>query len=363
MMALLVLMLSGPDGHPPTIDRILALADQGQLEAAAELTRTSRLASVDRSQLLGYLALRRGDSDTAEKLLGRVVREAPHRSAAWLYLGIAFYRQGHPGEALRALRQVRSPEARRPEYYQLRARVERLTSSSTLAYATVDEGLRRFEEDPALLREQVSLLIEVGALTQAEFRARELWGKSRDPTRERLWVARAYIDIKDFQRAAALLEVARAALPDRPELAAQLAFVYAEQGHALAAARLLDPRRMGSPHYAFESADQYRLANATEDALRVNAYVADESRRDSQRILILVEGGRLDRALAFADRLGQDHLDRIAQYALAFALAHRGDPSSAERITAALTPGPDLPGLEELQAHLQSCKRQPETCR
>ncbi len=346
MIALLLTAVLAPDS---AVDRALALAERGAIEPAEALVRQARLDPVDRAQLLGYLALRRRDPETAASTLSRVVAADPGRAAAWLHLGVARHHLGDPTGSLAALRRAEAVGSRYPDYFTLLARNERLSGTATAAWSTLGRGLSRFESDPGMLREQVSLLLQIGAYRGARARAERLYQTSRHPERDRQWVVRALLDAGALDEAAIALEAARWAEPSAVEWVAQLAWIHAQQDRPRVAARLLDPARLGSARYAFEAADQWRVAGDPAAALRANRFVEDPARRQAQRLLILVEAGALERARALRSELLPEALDDVGRYALAFALVHTGSPESAAPYVAAVEDASALPGLEELQ--------------
>ncbi len=356
------------NGSPEAVVlEILALIEQGRLGAAASLTERSELDEVDRSQLLGYISLLRKDYAQAVAELRAVVRKEPHRRAAWLHLAVAHHHLQEPEETLEALEKAESAGVRSAQYFALKARALRLTRTTTSAYEAIVEGRSRFEDEPSLLREEISLLVQIGATETARTQFQRLLVGGGNPLEERLWFARALTESGELEDAAAILESARLeaeleSAEDRPvdaeAISAQLAWTYAQLGNAEASARLLDPQRLGSTRYAFESADQYRLAGTYEAALRTNRYVSDPGRRINQRLLVLVEAGRYEQATAFGLTLPDPALlDDTGRFALAFALAATDRRERARKLLAAIEAPEKLSGFDLLQKQLGAVKR------
>lgn len=346
------------------VDDILRLAEEGRLAEAEALARDARLEPADRHQLLGYLALRARRFERAARSLEHAVALEPGRGAAWLYLGVALHHQGRPRESLAALEQAEVPGASLPGFFALRARAARLAGSSSTAWACLEAGLERFEADPGLIREQVGLLFEVRAIGAATRRAERLFEVTTRPIRDRLWVARALIDSGALAEAAPALEAALAhrakspstspGAPSRGAIRAQLAWVYARLGRPRAAARLLDPVRLGTGEHAYEAADQWRIAGDITRALAANRYVEAPTKRLRQRLLILVEAGALERAAALGEGLDPSALDALTTYALAYALALTGRLDKARALAARIVDRSAVPGLEALEELLEA---------
>jgi tetratricopeptide (TPR) repeat protein len=356
MGVLMATLLASP------VDDILQLVQEGRLSDAAAQTQSARLDPVDRDQLLGYLALRDRDFDRAVRFFERVLSREPDRASAWLYMGLALHRQGRHRESLAALDRAAPSAVGLAEFHTLRARSTRLTENATAAWAHIQTGLRRFESDPGLLREQVSLLLEVGAVATARRRAEQLFAVTPHPLDDRLWLARVLVNLGVVEEAAPVLEEAIAlsatgqsasdAAPSTAELRAQLAWIYARLGRPYAAARLIDPSNSGSRAYAYEAADQWRVAGETARALAANRFVEDADRRRAQRLLILVEAGELERAAALGGVLDANTLDVATTYALAFAFVHTGRASAAKKLFERFDDDETPPGLEALRAQI-----------
>lgn len=341
-------------------DEVFRLAQDGRLSEAAARVESARFTPVDRHHILGYLAVRARDHRRAASELERAVALDPRRRSAWLYLGVARYHLGLLEASRAALGRAEAAGRNLPGYYALRARTERLTGTATTAWRTLQAGSSRFEADPGLLREQVSLLIEIGAPEVALDRTERLFRVTARPLEDRVWVARALLEAGALERAAQVLEAALAwaadaeggSEPSPMAIRAQLAWVHAERGRPWTAARLLDPLRTGSVAYAYEAADQYRLSGEPERALGANRFVDDPVRRAAQRLLILVDAGALDQAAALGARVSPDELDAVGKYALAFALAHTGQPEAARGWLARIRDRAAVPGVDALLEQL-----------
>ncbi len=343
-----------------SLDQALEHTQDGRFVEAARIVEKTRAPRIDKDQVLGYIALRANDPAQAKRLLTKVVEQDAGRAAAWLYLGIAEHQLEDPAASLRALKRASSVGAPRRDYWALRARNERLVTSDAVAYETLTSGLSRFERDPVLLREQVSILVAADAVATALLRAELLFEVSPNPQRDRLWLARLFVDADALEAATSVLEVARLAQPNDPDLAAQLAYVYARRGRHHIAARLLDPSRIGAGR-AFESADQYRVAGEHTRALRANRFVVERGRRLAQRVQILVESGALEEAAALGSEL-EGEVDERTAFALAFAYVNTGELERAEGLLNGIERPDDWPGLDELRQTIEVCRRDEARC-
>lgn len=338
-------------------DALLRIADRQGVDAAITAAQTARMSARDRDRLLGHLYLRRRDFEQAKLHLERAVRAAPGLEAAWLELAVVEHELGHPKASLRALERGRGLGQARPSFFALAAENLRLEGAASGADEMLRAGLARFEGDVALLRAQVGLLLDLGAPGAALERAGPLFASSPDPDRERRHLARRLVARGAPGLAAEVLEPVIAAHPNDLTRAAELAWAYAEAGHALAAARLIDPRRGLGARLAYEAAEQYRAAGALQDALRVNGFVTPPARARGQRLVILVESGQLERAAASAADVDVETLGDNPRFALAFALAYTGRPARALGLLEGLEAPERFEALEGLRAAIEGARR------
>jgi len=349
-------LASAPD-HGGAAGRILALADAEGLPAAVAAANAARMPPADKDRLLGHLYLRAKDVPAARRHLRRAVKAAPERAAAWLELALAEHLGADPQASLRALAQGRRLGQDRAAFYALGAENLRALHDPIEADRLLTAGVKRLGDEPSLLRLQVGLTLDLGLVQLALTRAEALARVSARPRYERRWVARRLVAAKAPRAAATVLEAARAAAPKDAEIAAELAWAYAQANLPHVAARVIDPERLGSAEHAYAAAELYRGAGDTQAALRVNRLVTPERRRRGQRATILVEAGRLDQALAAAAGLKPERLEDPARFALGFAAVHTARPHRALAYLDAIEAPERFAGLKELRRRLERARR------
>ena len=159
------------------------------------------------------------------------------------------------------------------------------------------------------------------------------------------------------------LELALARFPARQaELLPHLAYAHAMAGRPAAAAALFERAWRISGQWAFEAADQHRVAGRTEAALRLNARVPDPERRLPQRLLILTEGARFERAAALAGALERAGLlDARARYRLALSHLATGQLDRARAMARSLPEqDPWDERRQDVLDRLQACQDDPQ---
>ena len=112
-----------------------------------------------------------------------------------------------------------------------------------------------------------------------------------------------------------LLEELVAAHPRDAELRGRLAHVYAQRRQWFSAARLFEDATVMGGGYAFEAADQYRMAGRYRDALRMNGQVPASDAQLVQRLAIIFEQKNYARIVTMNVKLS----DLGSRYRLAYA--------------------------------------------
>jgi len=144
-----------------------------------------------------------------------------------------------------------------------------------------------------------------------------------------------------------LLEEIAARYPGDAELRAHLGHAYARSRRWFSAARLFEDATVLGGDYAFEAADQYRMAGRYGHALRMNGLASNSDAQRTQRVAILFEQGQYARIVA----MGSTFKDPGTRYRVAYSHYAVGDRSQAiDRLRALL----GTPYSQEAEALLQA---------
>lgn len=219
---------------------------------------------------------------------------AEDASIAKLREAAASLERGDAAAALAAMKGTDALAERLVAQPLLLARAQLGTGDPDGAYATLERATRRFPDEIAPRLELVALCVDqelpVAARAWAESIV-ELRGDALEPE-----IAEAITTALWRDRGALpLLEDLALRFAD---LRGHLAWAWSSQGHWYAAATLFERASGSSGEYAFEAADQYRLAGFTARALAHNARVADDGKRIDQRIDILFGVAEMARVVA-----------------------------------------------------------------
>ncbi len=350
------------------LGRVGELMQSGRLEDALKVARDAPLDVATRETLIGMIALRAGEHERAITAFEHALEEGPDRELIHLYLAWSHHALGHDEQARSSLGRVKGDEARVALYWMLQGRIARDSGEPARAYTLLLKGHERFPEDVDLRRELGFILLEVQGTRQARpFLVAALTERVDEAVAwdDAIRTLRALSDMDQYEEALFYVELVRARLPARAgELDALGAHLHARAGRPSVSAQLfVRATNRGATSYAFEAADQYRVARQTEDALRWNQRVKDAARRDAQRFLILTEGREWARAGVVGARLeARGALDSVPlryRYGLALVLGS-GDLEEARAQADAMGGASEAARLREL---IDRCAESSGGCR
>jgi len=318
----LVLLLSVAPMSPADIERSI---DDGDVEEAKAAMADADLSPVARATLRGRLALAETQPAAAAEHFEEAVRLAPDHAPLRLLWAHALLRAGRPDEVRAALKTLDSKE---PAVARLRAAAEESAGNPGPAYAALEGASRANPEDLELKRQLVLLCAREGLLEPTR-----TWIETLTPKQLGRVMALAVLqEIRSDAHALPLARQLASAFPSDADVQAQLGWVASSAGATSEASRAFSRAVSLGADEAYAAAEHARAAGLHRDALRINARVADDTKRAEQRFDILFESGKLARAIAAAEAL---RLSPRRRYNLAY--AHYGLHQLAEASTHART--------------------------
>ena len=171
---------------------------------------------------------------------------------------------------------------------------------------------------------------------------------SRNPTRAE--VHQILYVLRGDQKSFPILEEVIATDPNNAEYRAIFAHLYAASHRWLIAAQLFEDATQLGGNYAFESADQYRMAGRHRDALRMNGRVPKSIRQGEQRLSILFEQKKYARITT----MKMEFEDPGSLYRVAYAHYAVGDYVNARKGAQVLL---ETPYAKEAQVLLGAIER------
>jgi tetratricopeptide (TPR) repeat protein len=300
----------------------------------------------------------------------RAIRASPEHSAdprlrdLHVLWAQAHQQAGESAEAVAALDAAGPLLAQSTEADLLRGVAERSRGRTTEAWTALRRGRTRAPDHLELLRQQVSLAIEVGLFETSRGPIAELLGHPGATAEDALLIAQSLRAAKQMLLAAEVLERARLRFSGRA-IETQLARAYLEGGWTDTAGALLRRAVLAvDPGLAPDAAEVLRRAGKTRAALEVNGLVGDQKSKVRQRLGLLIELERFEEAAALAPRISR--LGLLAEEPIAYALAYaefRGGRYGLAESRLSKIQDPDLfAKAAELRRAIEACTRPEAWC-
>jgi tetratricopeptide (TPR) repeat protein len=307
-------------------------------DQAERRLRKAKLPEVLTLRIRGVIALSRGKIDKArvafEKAVAASRRKDPRLQ---LYLAHCHLALGRYDDALTALKKTQSLAKRVMARGLLLARALIAKKQLNEAYRVLRAIASRFAKSARPAVELAALCQRLKMRTEARRWAKAALARGLNGDEALALTQLLHLD----RKAAPLLETLVAMFPKDATLISHLAYAYAAWERSYAAAKLFERAVDLGGDFAFEAADQFRLAGRYDRALRLNGRVSKRSRRLEQRLAIVVGAGAMGRVLALAEtlkKLGQ--WDDATRYRVAYAHFALGQADQAATILRGLLAGP-----------------------
>ncbi len=302
--------------------------DAGKFADAAAAIEATELTPLARATLEGRLALAQGKPARAATKFAEAVRLAPEHPPLRLLWAHALLQANRPGEVVAALEPLDATDS---AVAVLLAAAADAADDPAAAYDVLQAAARAHDDEIDLRRQLVLLCAREGLLA-----ATQSWIETLTP--EALGRDLTLVVLQEIRSDAHALPLARmlaGAFPDDPDVHAQLGWVASAAGATTEAARAFERAvRLGADE-SYAAAEHARAAGRHRDALRMNAQVADDAVRQTQRFDIVFESGALAQAIVAGEALeAAGRLDPRRRYNLAYAhyaLQQYGEASALAR--------------------------------
>lgn len=318
LVARLVGAAPADDDSASAFAEISALVAADRLDDASRRLASATLPDGARHRLAGWIALRRGELPNAIAEFERALAIGPDDPTLRLYLASAQLDHDDPHGALATLAGTASLAESTVAQPLLHARALAATGATDEAYAVLRATAERFPDEPAPPLEAMALCAAQQLTACALAWAEDIVTHAGDRLDRAAALAIFAATSRDREALPMLEQLARR-FPDDAEVVARLGYAWSAQRKWYAAARLFESATRLGGAYAFEAADQYRLAGQDARALALNAEVAEPRRRIGQRIDILFAAGKPARVIALAATAAAIGLDDAGRMRIAHA--------------------------------------------
>ena len=251
-------------------------------EAEAQLEAQSSQA---RPRFEGLIAQGRGQSAVAAEAFERALQATPNVPQLHLHAAHAYFKLTQFEDVLRHAQAAKALRDKAVAQPLLEARALEGLHRDAEAYAVLHRACNAYQDQFRPCLELAALAHDKKLVHDVRRIARRVLALK--PNREANLVL--FHLLYGDSEAVSMLEQIAAGYPEDVELKALLAHVYAGQDRWFSAARLFEEASRMSGKYAFEAADQYRMARRYRDALRMNGRLTESETQQAQRLSILFE--------------------------------------------------------------------------
>lgn len=367
---------------PPFVDLAQGALVEGDIDAAVRVLKSAQgcwaehhekcgFTKIDYDSLSGVVYLEHGLDKKAVRSLEGVVADQPNRTMAWFYLGQAYLRLSQYRKAAKAFTEAASVGKKMPRYHGMLVRAWKGANEDEKARVAFAAGLRRFPSDAALLYEGTTLYLSKGLFLAARNLARlHAVAAKKNADMAFLMVAESYRKKGWLREAIATLEEARLLCDDGSQAAIRLAYVYAEDGQLLSAARLFERFSSTEPSLLHAASEQYRLAGHILEAQRLAMKMKDDTKRRMELAVISLQVEGFDTVVQLLEpifksgELGSKgtSLGDQGTFRLAYAALRSGRLDLAEKLLVRLRKVQLGESVEKLRHAFSRCKLQPWEC-
>ncbi len=316
---------------------IRELIDKGRLDEAAALL--SNIEGNDYAMLCfkGIIALKRDAPQQAITHFEQAHRIDPTRPELQLLLAQAYFKAGDHKNTHAAL--VKGAAAGRvlADYYLFRGHIESELQRYPMAHQTFTDGLTRFPDNSAFLRELAVVMVRAGLYATAVDYGREYLRAAPDEPDGFLVIAHALREVGRPKEAAVMLEEAHLLFGPQVNLLAALAAAYSQADRPLIAARYFERAAHLDHKYAADAAESYLRRSRWRKATAIIPLVGDRKSRLSLRLSMYLQQNRFERAVVIGEQMKANHwLEDRDRYCLAFAYTQLDQLLSARKLIDAI---------------------------
>ena len=334
------------------------------LQAVNPLAASSEVDLGKYYMLLGLTELELGDHKAAATALEKSVQSGEKEKVVFVFMAQAKYRLEDYKGAIAAIEKAGDAAEELPGMYLLHAQCHWREGDRPSAYRVLEEGLRAFPDDDALMKNRVLLLVDMGLYQAAMSLGTKYLSDKKAKPDAYVALAEALISGKQYEEAIVLLETARLRYPGDPNVVIQLAKAYMQDEHLFVAARLFEHASRISPDLTLDAAELYRRAGRLTSAVRLNAGIVDQKSKIRQRLGLLIELQRFEEAASLKprlERLGLLEEDAVT-YGLAYAFFMTGRFDEAETELKKLSDGQLFEKAIQLRRIMGRCTGSGQQC-
>jgi tetratricopeptide (TPR) repeat protein len=282
-----------------------------------------------------------------------------------LYLARAHFGAKSYEKCLAALDAAGVAAASAEEAHLMRGQAHWELAQPRLSIDALNAGLSRFPDSAQLQRMKLFFLVDLGLYQEVVALSGPYLARQDVTEDDYVAVGEALRAGSQLKEAKLVLERALLRMPSSEKIGVQLAHAYLDQGQPTAAAMLFENAARANPKYHVEAAELYKQAQRLDRALSLNARIADQKAKLTQRLSLLLAKEQFEQVAAMAPGLSRLNLiaDDDVRYALAFAYFHTGQFDRAEQHAKAIVDSKLFDASVELRKAIDTCRQSGWECR
>lgn len=295
----------------------------------------------------------------AEEDLEKALAEGQDDPIAHLYLAQAKFGLDDYEGALSQLELAGEIARNMPGTYTIKAKCLWKLDRPAETFEVLDEGYVKFPEHHDFGRQQLMYMIEMGLYRNAVSEGMKYLQVSGAGSGDHVLIGEALRRSREFDKSLLFLEAAALKFPCNVEVKISLAHTYLDMGRPRTAAELFEQAASIDYGYIADAAELYRRAGDVHRALFLNSQIADQKKKNKQRLVLLLELGSFEQAASMEARLSRLGLleDDSIRYALAYSLYKTGRFDEARRHLKKITSPELFKASSELVKAMDTCSQ------
>lgn len=267
----------------------------------------------------GLIELRKSQFDKAITSFNRAIDHGQNDPVIHVYLAQAYFGAAYYVKAIESIDKVQNLN-QFPELISMKAQAHWQVGETGEAFGVVERAIGIYPSRKEFLRQKILFLIELNLNREAAEQSLVYLQKAGEDPDAYITIGEALRRGGEHEQAIQTLEMGNIRFPDEQKMQLALAHTYAQSGHPLIAAKLVEETAAYEPKYYYEAAELYRRAGQLSRALYNNSLLTNQETKTEQRFNLLLALERYEEALALEarmKRLGLLEKDSI-RYAMAY---------------------------------------------
>lgn len=271
--------------------------------------------------ILGYALYKTGNFKASASAFEKAYKYGATDKNIATYIIDSYYKQKECQKVVEWIDTFRDITSTDHKFYLIKVDCLKNMGDYNRVLATLDEGIRRFEENSMMFYKLKFYTYMELKLYSSAMEVAELLLKQKGITPEDyVVVSKALYQNGEYSKAISLLEKSYLLFGEEEKILVSLANNYYKMGMLYTAADFFERAAKLDPKYYKDAAELYRKIGKYEKALTLNGKVENSREKLKQRIGILIDMKRYDQVMGLEDFIKANQLDNDdnIKYAIAY---------------------------------------------